>query len=354
MVFIVDDVGPAPAAGYMNTAIAAANDLPGTDTIRVNHGTYDASEPITDPVEIVSQEGSASNTHLNGNMHLNAEGILLGRMRQGFSIHGNITVGAGVDASTIHINWNDIYGVVTNDGIGWLDAEYNYWGDDDPSDSIAGLVDYRPFLPDPVGVIIGYVDDLGLTPDEAITYADLTDGGMRGTDALTVIQLMRTYGFSEAEARRLVREYGRVRIHIAMMGTPDYDVFATRLLGYGTSAGGGGSVLDHQIAGGGGSINGVTLDASYAQGEPIHIAFTLTDPVTGEVVTDAIATLSVVRVTPGEPTAFMFWGMIPYDPDTEQYVFDYDTNGLEPGYYDLFIGTNDGQIQQYRVEITAP
>lgn len=46
--------------------------------------------------------------------------------------------------------------------------------------------------------------------------------------------------------------------------------------------------------------------------------------------------------------------MIAYDPDTEQYVFDYDTNGLEPGYYDLFIGTNDGQIQQYRVEITAP
>ncbi|MBU1050475.1 right-handed parallel beta-helix repeat-containing protein, partial [Candidatus Bipolaricaulota bacterium] len=52
MLFIVDDVGPAPALGYLGAAIDAANTLPGIDSIEVRHGTYDASEPITDGVNI--------------------------------------------------------------------------------------------------------------------------------------------------------------------------------------------------------------------------------------------------------------------------------------------------------------
>jgi len=67
MLIIVDDIGPPPAGGYLNAAIAASNsaDLPGHDTIEVRHGTYDASEPITDPVDIVSEPGSAAHTTLS-------------------------------------------------------------------------------------------------------------------------------------------------------------------------------------------------------------------------------------------------------------------------------------------------
>ncbi len=356
MTIIVAPVGPAPAGGYLNTAIAGANspNLPYADTIEVKHGTYDASTPITQPVSILSQHGSAANTHLNGNMSLNARNIIIGRMRQGFSIHGNVTVGAGVDTSTIHINWNDIYGMVINNGTGTLDATYNYWDGNTPWTKTTGVVDYYPYLPNPAGVIIGYIDSLHLTPDDAITYANLTNGGLAGPDALTVLQLMHTYGFSQEEAQQLVREYGRVRIHLAMMGASTLHQFSINLLGYGTSAGGGGSILDHQIAGGGGSINGVTLSASYVQGEPVHIAFTLTDPITGKVVTNAIATLSVVKTTPGKSTSLVFWGMIPYNNDVGQYTFNYDTTKLTPGYYDLYIGTSDGQTRQFRIEITAP
>jgi hypothetical protein len=116
-------------------------------------------------------------------------------------------------------------------------------------------------------------------------------------------------------------------------------------------AGAGGDLLDKQIAGGGGAIEGVTLEASYTQGDTIHIAFTLTDPITGDVVTDAVATLSVVRVDPRE---FIYWGIIPYDSVSGQYQLDYATSGLTPGYYDLYIGTSDGQTKQLRVEIVAP
>ncbi|MCK5246826.1 hypothetical protein KAR02_07995, partial [Candidatus Bipolaricaulota bacterium] len=108
MLFIVDDVGPAPALGYLGSAIDASNTLGGTDTIEVRHGTYDASEPITDPVNVVSEVGSATNTILNGPIAINVPDVLLGMLRQGFTINGPITVGAGINASTIHINWNDI------------------------------------------------------------------------------------------------------------------------------------------------------------------------------------------------------------------------------------------------------
>ncbi len=355
MTIIVAPVGPAPAGGYLNAAIAGANspDLPYADTIEVKHGTYDASTPITDGVTIVSQHGSAANTNLTGNMSLNARNIIIGRMRQGFSIHGNVTAGAGVDASTIHINWNDIYGMVINNGTGTLDATYNYWDGNTPWTKITGVVDYYPYLPNPAGVIIGYIDSLHLTPDDAITYANLKNSGMLGADALAVLQLMHAYGFSQEEAQQLVREYGRGRIHIAMMGAHSLHAFSINLLGYNRTAGAGGTI-NHQIAGGGGSINGVTVNASYKQGEPIHVAFTLTDPITGKEVTNAIATLSVVRVTPGAKTALVYWGMIQYDKTAGQYKIDYDTSHLKPGYYDLFISTNDGQTQQFRVEVTKP
>ncbi|MBW2561579.1 MAG: right-handed parallel beta-helix repeat-containing protein, partial [Deltaproteobacteria bacterium] len=113
MLIIVDDIGPAPADGYLNAAIAGSNELPAEDTIEVRHGTYSATEPITDGVTILSQVGSTENTFLNGALLVDAVNVIIGQMRQGFTLNGPITVGAGIDASTIHINWNDIYSIIT-------------------------------------------------------------------------------------------------------------------------------------------------------------------------------------------------------------------------------------------------
>jgi len=193
MLIIVDDVGPEPAGGYLNAAIRGANELPYADTIEVRHGDYDASEPITDPVTIVSEEGSASNTVLTGNLSFLSTGIRLGRLRRGFTITGNITVGAGVDAFTIHTNWNDILGMVINEGDGVLDATYNWWGGRHPilDGATEGRVNVNPYLPRPSDEVIEFMDDHDLTPDEALLVLWLLDQGVPERQAFTVLELVR-------------------------------------------------------------------------------------------------------------------------------------------------------------------
>ena len=355
MLIIVAPVGPEPTGGYLNAGIAGANspDLPYADTIEVRPGTYDASATITDPVTIESQEGCPSTTFINGNLFFGSEGVQLGSLRHGFTIGGNLTVGAGINASQIHVNWNNIEGQVTNTaGIGSLDATYNFWGADGPLDNIAGQVHYYPYLPVEVCTVIQYMDDYGLNPNQAIVMAKKVLEHVNPKDILAAFSLVNVCGMSMDDALALVREYGRVKVQRALrLAHGDCAKLYTQLVGYGVAGGAGGGLLDKQIVGGGGAIEGVPLQASYTQGDTIHIAFTLTDPITGDVVTDAVATLSVVRV---DPTELAFWGMIPYDSVSGQYQLDYATSGLTPGYYDLYIGTSDGQTKQLRVEIVAP
>ena len=363
MLIIVDDVGPVPpaetvlgqvvntVAGYLNRAIGAANLYPGTDTIEVRHGSYDGSEPITEPVNIVSETGSASNTHLTGNMTLGAAGILLGRLRNGFSIHGNIGVGAGVDASTIHINWNNLYAIMTNNGLNTLDATYNYWG---TGSGRVGDIDYIPFLPETVGIIIGYMDDHGMDPLDAIAFSNLLLGGSGVNEGVVIIAVCNTFPqLSQDDVEELIDEYGWIAVHNALLlSNGDYEDFVTRLIGYGF-AGTNGGILDGGAGGGGASGEGGT-EGTYSQGETIHLSFILTDPITGEVTIDPTANLTIVRVDP-EPVTVVYWSMIPYDPETGQYSLDIDTSGFAPGIYDLHIGTSsDGHNHQVRIEITAP
>lgn len=349
MLIIVEDVGPVPAGGYLGTAIDAANnDLPGTDTIEVRHGTYADDVAVTDSATIISETGSASNTHLTGNMALGAAGILLGRIGNGFSIHGNIDVGAGVDASTIHINWNNLYGIMTNDGLNTLDATYNYWG---AGSGRVGDIDYRPFLPETVGTIIGYMDDYGLDPLDAIEFADLVLDGFSANEAIVVMALGNTFGLTTREAAELIAEYGWIALQNALlMANGDYETFVTRLIGYGF-AGTNSDILGNESGGGGASGEGGT-EGTYSQGETIHLSFILTSPITGEVTIDPTANLTIVRVDQ-EPVTVVYWSMISYDPETGQYSLDIDTSGFAPGIYDLHIGTSsDGHNHQVRIEIT--
>ncbi|KPJ58401.1 MAG: hypothetical protein AMJ46_14260 [Latescibacteria bacterium DG_63] len=339
MTIIVDEVGPAPAAGYLNTAIAAANsaDLPGTDTIEVRHGTYDASEPITQPVNIISETGSASQTTLNENMTLGSGGILIGQPLQGFTISGNLTVQDLVDASTIHIHWNNLYGNVDNNGRRPLDARYNFWGTQRMNvirGRITGPVRVNPFLPknaDGSYTDIQAMLDAGLVPSLNAAIDHLWTMMGLGVDVATYIQFQPLMG-------------GGAFAGWQALANP----------GVGMGAGAGGTILNNQIAGGGGAFLGVTIDAIYTQGETIEGGFVLTDPLTGDFITDAVVTLSVVQVNDDGSTSLVHWGMITYDEGTGQYVFDFDTSGLAPGVYDLLIQTDDGQSFQLRVEVTEP
>ncbi|MCK4580730.1 MAG: right-handed parallel beta-helix repeat-containing protein, partial [Dehalococcoidia bacterium] len=271
MLIIVDDVGPAPAGGYLGTAIDAANnDLPGTDTIEVRHGTYADDVAVTDSATIISETGSASNTHLTGNISLNAAGILLGRLRNGFSIHGNIDVGAGIDASTIHINWNNLYAIMTNNGLNTLDATYNYWG---AGSGRVGDIDYRPFLPETVGIIIGYMDDHGMDPLDAIAFSNLLLGGSGVNQALVIMAVCNTFPqLSQDDVEELIDEYGWIAVHNALLlSNGDYEDFVTRLIGYGF-AGTNGGILSGGAGGGGASGEG-EIEGTYSQGETIHLSF---------------------------------------------------------------------------------
>jgi len=343
MLFIVDDIGPAPALGYLGAAIDASNMLSGLDTIEVRHGTYDASEPITDPVNIVSEIGSATHTILNNPISINVSDVILGRMRQGFTINGDITVGAGVDASNIHINWNDILSIVTNSGTGTLDAIFNYWGEDGPD--TVGSVAVFPLLPISSDTIIGYMDEHRLSALDAIDFAVLLDLYLSEREALAAVELMNIFGFSEEEAADIVREYGALAVDRALAFCSNYEDFLALMMGYAAGGGGGGSFL----GGGGGGSTGISR---FCLGCPIPLQIELVHPITGEVITDAVVSYSVCRTLPDGTAEIMLLGVMTYDADLGAYTFDVDTSEFEPGIYDIYLGTDDGRSRHFQVEVT--
>ena len=350
---VVAPVGPEPAGGYLNAAIRGANELPFADTIEVRHGTYDASEPVTDPVTIVSEEGSASNTILTGDLSFLSTGIRLGRIRRGFTITGNITVGTGVDATTIHINWNDIFGLVVNEGDGVLDATYNWWGGRNPilDDATEGLVHVYPYLPRPSDEVIEFMDERGLTPDEALLVLRLLDRGLSERVAFLVLELIRSFGFTQDEALRLIRGYGLSRVQRALRLAGDYREFMRLLEGYSTSpAGGAAGLLDQTVAGGAGAYQGLVIQAVYVIGTPIGISFSLTD-YAGEPVTDAVCTVTVVRLAEDGHQTVLDYQVIPYNPATGLYELTLPTDGWTAGYYILYFGFGDGTSEKVLTQL---
>ncbi len=343
MLFIVDDIGPAPVGGYLGTAIDAANSLAGTDTIEVLHGTYDADEPITDGVNIVSEVGSADHTTLNGAITIAAADVLLGRLRQGFTINGPVTVNAGIDASTVHINWNDIFDIVTNNGDGTLDATFNYWGEDGPD--TVGYVAIHPLLPDTSDTIIGYMDDFDLNALQAIDYSYLIDELNKKVRALLGIDLIDTFGFSVSDVLELIDEYGWSHVRNALKKCGgDYDRFLALLVGYADGGGGGGSYL----GGGGGAATGMS---SFCIGCTIPLELELADPITGEPITDAVVSYSVCHTLPDGTMEIVAFGTMTYDGDLAAYTYELDTTGYEPGIYDVYLGTDDGRSRHFQVEV---
>ncbi len=350
MLIIVAPVGPEPTGGYLNTAIAGANELPFADTIEVRHGEYDASEPITGPVTILSEPGSASNTFLTGDMTLGAAGILIGRMGQGFTIHGNLTVPSGVDASTIRINWNNILGTVTNAGLGTLDATYNWWGGAHPATRTVGSVNYYPYLPAAVDEVLAFMARHGLDADAAIFL--MARGGLTG-EGMLILDLMNRFGLSEADIEALLGEYGFFRLSHALDFSMDYDDFVRLLLGYGAvPAGGAGMFVDLGVAGGAGSFQGRIVDAIYEVGQPIFVSFELLD-FQGNPVTGIGAWVTLVQLHEDGRKTIWYWNAARYNPATGLHELSIPTVGLPQGYYSLLIGFRDGTKEETLIQIVA-
>ncbi|MCK5245632.1 hypothetical protein KAR02_01935, partial [Candidatus Bipolaricaulota bacterium] len=134
-------------------------------------------------------------------------------------------------------------------------------------------------------------------------------------------------------------------------------------------AGGGGAVegfegalcfLDRCIAGGGGAVGMEPLAAIYELGDVIIFTFTVTDG-NGGPITDAISSVTVVELTfIGEDTEYNIMGffVVPYDEDLELYTLVIPTVTeewqLQVGYYDMWLGFNDGTNIRHRIQIIEP
>jgi len=327
MLIIVAPVGPEPTDGYFNAAVGGANELPGADTIQVQHGTYNAETLIKDSTEIVSQPGSAAHTTLTGNLSLNAAGIRLGRPGLGFSVLGNITAGTGIDASTIHINWNNLYANVINNGNGTLDALYNFWGTRDPlviDGRTIGDVGFDPFLP------------------------------MEADASWAEIQVLLATGFSGNlnEALDALNQFAGSWMH-----AQDYMAWVTQMnFEHAAAAYQAAHPLPviEQVGGGGGAAGGGGgAGGTYQQGDTVELAFAVVDPATGEPVTDLLVTLTVVQVNADGTRAISFWGLMAYDSEKGGYALSYDTSALAPGEYDFIITLPDGQSETVHIVITG-
>ena len=44
-------------------------------------------------------------------------------------------------------------------------------------------------------------------------------------------------------------------------------------------------------------------------------------------------------------------GVMTYDGDFAAYTYDLDTSDFEPGIYDVYLGTNDGQSRHFQFDV---
>jgi hypothetical protein len=265
--------------------------------------------------------------------------VIIGQIRNGFAIHAPITVGANIDASTIHINWNDLYDVVTNGGGGWLDATYNFWGEDGPD--TVGLVLTYPYLPVTTSMLIGYAGEYGYTVGDAIAFAELLVAGLSASEAELIVLLTTEFGLSTEEAEALIADYGQAAVARAAFMANDTAELMLRLVGY---------VATIPTGGAGGGADGDL--GGYPVGEVVSLFLALEDPFTGETVTDALVTYTVSRALADGTPEIVALGVIVYDPAAAGYAFAFDTTGLEPGEYMVYLGTDDGRTITYTILLT--
>jgi hypothetical protein len=225
-----------------------------------------------------------------------------------------------VDASSCSINWSDLYGSVTNNGTGTFNARYNYWGTQEFAVIDArtiGDVDIYPYLPKNADE--SYNDILALIGGGTVGNID---------QAIEQLQFMVRQGQNVGEFIR----------YLAAAGAGVFQALPPQgRMALGRAAGGDGAI---ETTGGG----------TYTVGDIIiEDTVMLTDPVTGEPITDAAVTVSLM----GEDGTLVFWGCAVYDETIGEYVYSIDTSGLAPGTYELIVQSSDGQSVAVTVDVQA-
>lgn len=238
---LVRRVGPEPTTengntGYLDMGIWGAGELPVVGQVIVPHGTWSAREPLGNKVELISETGSTCCTTLKDvegdEITVNNDNVTIGKLDgfspRGFIIKDEIVVNPGVDASTVHINWNDVRSSVENRGNNTLDMEYNWWDTLDPSGDLAQDVDYRPFLPAEACKFTDYMRKMDIK-DPRAAIASYMIGGTTCSKKLPA-QLITAYNIRPREAEELVDEYGCYEVRNALKEAGEsYGSFVKRL-----------------------------------------------------------------------------------------------------------------------------
>jgi len=128
----------------------------------------------------------------------------------------------------------------------------------------------------------------------------------------------------------------------------------------GGAVGGGGGVgdelrgfLDQSIAGGGGEVGGVELEATYAVGQPLIISFDVLN-VFGEQYQHGAASATLMRIPEEgseEAPEILRLEAVRFIAESGLYTLTLDPI-LEAGTYDLWLGFTDGTIVQLRIQVT--
>lgn len=232
--------------------------------------------------------------------------------------------------------WEDVAGgTIGSFGFAWwgayvtntqeeLEADYQlFW---EAQTHLRGLVRWRESVTSEWNY-----DDINLLMVPQRIYGLAVQFGLSPAEAEIVARLVDEFGISAADAAALLAEHGTMDINAALRAAAgDLTTFYAILEGYSFAG-----LLDGDRAGGGGAATGDIV----ILGDVLRHAFEVLNPVTGEAEAGLAISYTILNSDTLEVAA---WGMIAFDPDAGQYILEYETAGLLPGSYDLYIGLANG------------
>jgi hypothetical protein len=91
------------------------------------------------------------------------------------------------------------------------------------------------------------------------------------------------------------------------------------------------------------------LTGVYTVGDTVDGRLTVIDVETEEEIATAAVTLTLLG--PAGSRAVVLWGYARYDEAQGMYLFEFDTDGLAPGTYELIFQTDTGDSEMVSIEL---